>query len=196
MRYLLATITLLLTINGNAQDDTVNKHPWFVFHHLKFEDFVLESGPQKAYIDYGELESTDEYLEIFTSVFIYAPNKEHYVDLDSYTLSLEKDEQGNLFSYGGEVDSKAILVDVTKHQSYELMFCGSICSPEDAIWLTNDKFWLVSVEYNSTENKLYPYIWEYDLVNNMFKSYRSTKPSRRSMSDYLPKVRLSQVEFK
>jgi len=55
-----------------------------------------------------------------------------FIDLDSYSLVLEKDKSRNLFTTGGGVDINVQVVNRKSNCAISVLFCGTRCYPENS----------------------------------------------------------------
>jgi len=128
-----------LIVNFSSQNDNVSNskrmNRWLDYYGISADSFAdtLKNENQSFYvIDYNPL---DKSLEIYNEFFIYSPDSSYYIDLDSYSLMLEKNQNGELFTIGTEIDMQAALVSFKENSKLTILFCGTACWPEEAEWL-------------------------------------------------------------
>lgn len=164
---------------------------WLDYHDADQETF-REVNLENKKFTFSNLNSSNDYFISFKDFFIYSPDSTYYVDLDSYSLTLEKDSSGQLISYGSEVDTKVMLIDLKNNSEMELMFCGSDCIPEEAKWESQSKVCIAGLKENG---EYYPTIWIFDIKNKTIKEYISSAPTDHYPSDYTMDIRLKEIKF-
>jgi hypothetical protein len=95
---------------------------------------------------------------LYTQFFIFSPDSNYFLDLDSYNLALDQ-KDGELISTGFEVDTEMVLYDL-KNKSYRSIFyCGTPCLVESAYWINETEFCLLGFEemYKEKNSKI---VWK------------------------------------
>ena len=168
---------------------------WMQFHNCKKENFK-EVNEEFKQLTFENLNSSSELLKSFQPFFIYSPDSTYYIDMDSYSLTIEKEKEKDrdeqAVSYGGDVDTKVQLIHQDDDLVAELIFCGTDCIPEQAIWENESKFWIAGLK---EDGEYYPIIWIFDINHNTIKEYASSIPTDRLPSDYNRYVRLKEIKF-
>src|SRR5690606_6207670 len=72
-----------------------------------------------------------EFDEIYTDFLIYSPNKQNYVDIDSYQWSLDEENKSELLF---EIDQEINLINIPNKKIERIGFRGSMGWVEDAYW--------------------------------------------------------------
>lgn len=198
MRRISALIVLILIIVISCkQTDTerklIRKSSWFEYYQIEVKSFndTLNIDKSRRYvIDYNP---KAEYLENYNEFFIYSPNNNFYIDLDSYSLILEKDSMDNLISYGGEVDTEVGLVNINANERLRILFCGTACWPEEAEWIDNENIQIYG--FSDLDNLPVPTIWAYNLTDTALLEIRSNSVVKKTPGSYIESVRLDKVNF-
>lgn len=198
MRWILTLLLLTLIIaisckQSENKREIKRKSSWFEYYQIEVESFndTLNIDKSRWYvIDYNP---KAENLEIYNEFFIYSPNNNFYIDLDSYSLILEKDSIGNLISYGGEVDTEVGLVNINANERLRILFCGTACWPEEAAWIDNENIEIYG--FSDLDNLAVPTIWAYHLTDTSLVEIRSNSVVKKSPGSYIDSVRLAKVNF-
>ena len=190
-------LTLVLFLSAfSLPHKSLNEYgKWLEFHNLKDENFIktaIEIERKMIWTDYG---LTKDYTKLFQPFFIYSSDSTHFIDLDTYSLVIEKDKNGNLISSGSGVDIKIQLVNTPKMTSTTLLFCGTECYPETAIWRNDSRLEILGFKINQ-DKKFVPTIWKIDIENMLFTEYENKKIFNKMPDSYSQKRRLEKVEFK
>ena len=167
---------------------------WLEFHNLsgeKFEVSVNDLEKNIAWYDYG---LAKEYTRLFEPFFIYSKDRTHFIDLDTYSLVLEKKDDGKLTSPGINVDVKVQVVNTQNMSSAILLFCGTECYPETALWRNNSWIEIYGFKINS-KDKFVPTIWKIEIEDMRFTEYSYSKAFNKMPDNYNQKHRLKNIEF-
>lgn len=155
----------------------------------------------------GKLQSTDVawnpmedfvFDSLYTQFFIFSPDSNYFLDLDSYNLALDR-KNDKLISTGFEVDTEIVLYDL-KNKSYRSVFyCGTPCLVESAYWINETEFCLLGFEEMNDDN-LKKMVWRpralqfhvnsNQQMGNYFKTTRDL-----SQKSYRKEIRLKKVRF-
>lgn len=142
------------------------------------------------------LDSEDDKLDEMLRV--YSPDKTKYVDPH---LDIGIFEEDGKIQAGLDVDSGVALADLTNKTWKRLMFCGTPCHFDDAVWINDDVFVVVGeseyYEGNSCmDGNPCPHVATldvFDLSNNTVTHYYGP-PIEKDMSGYLH-LRFPQLRF-
>ena len=94
---------------------------------------------------------------------IFSPNREYYLDLDYYSC-LELSEEYGMY-IGGDIDTKAVLVDVRKKKATDIIRTNCCNDAMDAFWVNNSVFVILgqsielSIDGENEEWEPYISIW-------------------------------------
>ena len=192
------TILIGLLIYSCTQAETerelVKQERWLSYYQLEmkmFDDTLRIEKPGWYVTDYHPKEKT---LAIFNEFFVYSPDSNFYIDLDSYSRVLEKDSGNNLVSYGSEVDSEVALVDLKLNQRIRIIFCGTACRPEEAQWIDAENVRIYG--FSELENKTVPVIWNYNLTDESLTEIKSAVVVNKKPEGYVEEVRMGEVRVK
>jgi len=167
---------------------------WLDFYNLKLVNFTdtLPLAERKT-ISFDYDLQTDS-TSLFREFLVFSPDSNFCVDLDSYSLVLEKDSNGQLFSEGAEVDTEVGLLDIKKRKRIRVMFCGTESIPEEIQWVTNDSFYILG--FTKENNLVFPTIWIHDNKRNTCKEIQSKNPIDLKGKNYIHEKRLKTIKFK
>jgi hypothetical protein len=134
------------------------------------------------------------YFELYGKFLKYSPDSSRFIDLDSYNISLKRDNSGRLIGYEQEPDTEVSLVDLDKKQQLRLLFLGPGNSVEDATWIDNNNFILIGFQEKANSTGTSAVVWKYDLASKMVHVYEMPDESLvKSLKDYSYKERLKGV---
>jgi hypothetical protein len=167
---------------------------WLTFHQLDSTAFEQRGEHQELQLNWEEYDLSTDYFLLFEPFFMPSPDAAHFIDMDSYSLILEKNEKGKLFSPGSGVDMKVQLVSATAMTAAILLFCSTECYPETAVWRTNQELDIIGFKINS-QYEFVPTLWKIDMGNGSFTEFCSKKIFHEMPPSYGMKKRLEQVEF-
>jgi hypothetical protein len=186
-------------VNTGISDKTINDSimnrldRWLNYYDLKLESFndSLPMIERKIYSsDYDYLSDTGN---LFNDLFVFSPDSLNFIDLDSYSIMLEKDSAGQLMSNGSEVDTETALIDIKGKIRIRVLFCGTDCRPEEAYWIKNDLVYILGF---TKSNKMdYPTIWTFEINNNFFQEIKTKNSIDLTGKDYIANVRLKMIKF-
>jgi hypothetical protein len=128
---------------------------WFNYYKTEINNFsidkfeLIKKWREKQLIQNNIFGDFDEgFNENHTKFIINSPDKTQYIDLDSYQIDILKNEKGELFSKGGEVDQEIDWVNRKTKEIKRLGFYGSCAWIDDAKWIDNDKVVLFGLNEN------------------------------------------------
>jgi hypothetical protein len=163
---------------------------WLSFHELAITDFDT-LGEDKATFQFMGIQDIRN-IELHKEFFIYLPDSSKYIDLDSYSLILEK-SNGKLKSLGSEPDTEVAVVNLKDSTRTRILFCGPACIPEEALWDEENNVYVLGLS-DETGKEYLPFIHIYDLSKrSVLRLY--TKKAGRHPNNYIAKVRMANVKF-
>ncbi|WP_271425242.1 hypothetical protein [Aequorivita sinensis] len=166
---------------------------WLEFHNLNHSDFTKFGDDVEKKVEWYPYDLNLEYQELFKPFRLYSQDSSYFIDLDSYSLVLEK-ENGKLISYGSEIDRKVQVVKTNDSNATTLLFCGTDCYPETANWLTDSTVEILG--FTLVDERFVPTKWKIDLNNMLFTKYRADKTFSKMPDSYMELERLKEIEFK
>lgn len=207
MRFILTVslITLLIscgirdikTESSDRRENQSNKNRlerWLNYYDLKldsFRDSLPKTGRNAISFEYEYLSDTSN---LVTDFFVFSPDSSYFIDLDRYSLMLERDSLGQLTSNGSEVDTETALIDIKGKRRIRLLFGGTDCRPEEAYWVKTDFVYILGFTKN---NKMdYPTIWTFEINNNCFQEIKTQDTLNLTDKNYVENVRLKRIRFK
>ena len=167
---------------------------WLVYYNLKLEDFTDTLPLIERHTISVDYDLKSDSISLFNDFLIYSPDSNYCIDLDSYSLILEKDSSGELFSEGSEVDSEVGLLDIKQKKRIRVMFCGTESMPEEIQWVSYNSFYILG--YTKENNLIRPTIWIHDNKNNTIRVIRLANPIDLKGKNYIHEKRLKTIRFK
>ena len=131
--------------------------------------------------------------ENFADLFVFNSDSTRAIDLDSYHLVLEKDQEGRLYTPGRSPDMEVGLIDLKESKRQRLLFCGPACLFEEGTFHPDGH--IVIAGFSQNGEGYLPTIWVVDpeadslQVKNIPVAYDPAK------INYLPDVRLKHIRF-
>jgi hypothetical protein len=192
---LLILVCLTPLLNAFQTVQTKNEQEkWLHFHELNYEAFEQKDEALEMELSWLTYDLSPADRALFQSLFIYAPDSSHFIDLDSYSLLLEKGEDDELISSGTGVDMKVQLVALPKLKATTLLFCGTECYPETAVWQSDTKIDILGFTIDS-QYEFVPTIWSIDLETGLLTEWRNKEVLNEAPKSYSMSQRLQHIEF-
>jgi len=167
---------------------------WLDYYNLKLENFTDTLPLIERHTISVDYDLKYDSINLFNDFLIYSPDSNYCIDLDSYSLILEKDSSGVLFSEGSEVDSEVGLLDIKQKKRIRVMFCGTESMPEEIQWVSYNSFYILG--YTKENNLIRPTIWIHDNKNNTIREIRLANPIDLKGKNYIHGKRLKTIRFK
>ncbi len=162
--------------------------PWLEYYGLSAEDFshaeTFESG-QTFSMEY-QPESPDPYQDLY----IYSRDSSKFIDMDSYSMLLEKEPGGEIVFRGWNVDKEVALIDLDAKQRKRIFFCGTPCIYEEA------SFWgekVVVAGFVDDNNGYQPAIWMREPGQTSLTIKMADLLFAPAEINYLQKIRVKNV---
>ena len=166
---------------------------WLEFHKLNHSDFSKFGNDVERKTEWYSFDLTKEYQNLFKPFRIYSSDSTYFIDLDSYSLVLERENE-KLISHGSGVDMKVQVIRTNDFQATTLLFCGTECYTETANWLSESKVEILG--FSHVKDKFVPTKWTIDLNNMLFSQFRADKTYSKIPKSYMELERLKEIEFK
>jgi hypothetical protein len=131
--------------------------------------------------------------DIYKPFYKYSNDSNKILDLISYNLVLEKNEQKELVSFGGDVDSEVSIKDLENKLWRRLLFVGTFHIIEDGFWINNNQLLIVG-EFNDTDQKK-PSIWFVDLKANIIQTFEYENYIDNMNCNYLENVKYKNIKI-
>jgi hypothetical protein len=156
-----------------------------------FEFLVQEKLP--------DINQTVDSINLMTDIYYpfykFSNDRNKILDLISYNLLLEKNEQNELESYGHNVDSEVSILDLQNKLWKRILFVGPFYIIEDGFWINNDQFIIVGQYYESEVRKYKPIIWFVDLEKNIIQTLEYKNYIEKMKCNYLEKVIYKSIKL-
>lgn len=117
----------------------------YIDSFFNLNNFILESENTIQKTE-GSVYATfnEQFDTVYTGFLIYSPNKQKYIDIDSYQLSIGKTTNELLF----EADQEINLIDLVDQKVWRIAFFGPSYWVEDALWQNDSIVLLLQNSYN------------------------------------------------
>jgi hypothetical protein len=171
-----------------AEPDLTTLDQWLAFHDLSLAHFDTLPKDKAMFLSMEPQDQSS--LDLYQDFFIFSPDSTKYIDLDSYSLVIEK-SNGRLRLLGSEPDTEVAVVNLHESSRTRILFCGPACLPEEALWINNEVLYILG-QADETGNQYLPFIYAYDLKRETVLRYNSTKPGKLP-NQYFEKVRMKGV---
>jgi len=165
---------------------------WLQFYKLTDEDFIKTGTPQKINTTWQAYDLSNEGQKLYKPLFFYSDDSTYFLDIDSYSIILDKDAKGNITWGGGDPESKVQLVNNKKQTSIKVLYFGSYQYPETAIWRNKYLFEVCCFE---EENNIYtPTLFKFNLQTNTLQKFKNKKTFNQRPKSYLIEERLKNYK--
>lgn len=106
----------------------------------------------------------------FEAYRIKSPDGKRSVDIYGYERKLKKKKDGKVAIMGGSPDSEAAVYGFSPNGRTRVLFCGTPCHFDDAVWLDNNII-LIAGYSNEINQQFHPMLWRIDLKNQSIWRY-------------------------
>ena len=136
------------------------------------------------------------FYETYGKLLKYSPDSSFFIDLDSYNLSIKKDNKGNWIAEEAGPDTEVSLVNAKTNKKVRLVFVGPGGSIEDARWIDKNNLLLFGTYANDSGISLAA-VWKINVPEKAFFLYESNDASLAGkLTGYTRKVRLKSASIK
>ncbi|MFI5141704.1 MAG: hypothetical protein ACHQII_05055, partial [Bacteroidia bacterium] len=187
-------LTFALLANSFTHKNLNEYGKWLQFYKLKHEDFIKKGTQQKIKPNWQPYDISNEDKKLYNSLFFYSADSGYYLDLDSYSILLDKDFKGNVTWGGGDPETKVQLINTKLQTSLTLLFFGSREYPETAIWRNKSLFEICA--FKEENNIFIPTLWKFDLTTMTYQEFENKKTFKSRPKSYLIEERLKNIKMK
>ena len=181
-------------VSSEHGDLAVNRlDRWLDYYDLKITNFTDSMPMEERDLISSNYEFLPAVDTLYSRFFIFSPDSSNYIDLDSYSLILEKDSLGQLFSTGCEIDTEAAWIDLKRKKRNRILFCGTECWPEEAHWVKNDVVYVLGI--SKSDRMDFATVWTFDINSHIFQQVMTGDPIDRTGKNYNVEVRLKAIKF-
>lgn len=165
--------------------------------HLNWNKFTITKFWQEDFQNKTAFEPSKTYFDSYGQFLKYSPDSSKFIDLDSYNISITKNELGQLIGGSQEPDTEISLIDLKKKEKIRLVFLGPGNSVEEAAWIDNDNLVLIGYLENETSTGTNAAIWQFNLSSKKVNLYElSDEAVLNKLKNYSEKERLKNVIMK
>ncbi len=200
MKIILAVI-LLLILQACGPPEAKNDWPdrrlnkWLDYYELAYDGFDKTYRFERSYDVTYEYKIENDNL--YSAFYVYNADSTKAIDLDSYHLALEKQDDGTLYSRGREPDMEVALIRFEEGERIRMLFCGTPCVFEEATFDPEGR--LVVAGHVENANGYKPVMWvmsptETYVEQHIYLRYEELiHPAQEIL--YIPDIRLSEIVF-
>jgi len=167
---------------------------WLDFYGLSLNHFTDTLQLKNNHSIKTEIDTSATHFKLYNNFYIYSPAKKFAVNLDSYSLVLEKNDEGNFVCYGTEADQEIALVNLKKQERQRILFCGTACRAEEAQWIGNQKALILG--FSQPQNVWMPTIWVYSPKESSLLEIKANIQANKKPNSYNQAIRLKSIRFK
>jgi hypothetical protein len=124
-----------------------------------------------------------------TQFLIESPDRDEYIDLDSYHRSIEKNKNGQLICLGEDVDQEVNWINRKTKEIKNIYFSGPDSWIEDSKWIDDSKVLLFGVDFKKLTIRII------DLQNRTSEQFQYPE-ILPNMGNFTKEIRLQKVKFK
>jgi hypothetical protein len=172
------------SVVAESVDTVLSNETISFFNQSGFSDFARSKDPGFDWSNFRMTDSwkedslyitpftpTPDYYSTYKRLLRYSPDSTMFIDLDSYSLAVEKDRNGKLVAIETGPDTEVSLVNPKTREKTRLVFLGPGNSIEEGSWIDNENLVLMGFhEKDNTGSKL-PIIWRYHIPTTTFSIY-------------------------
>jgi len=190
LKYPIDSILNIVNKKGNIWIKSWKK----VSKNFGVQDFQYDSDGCLQNVFSYDIEPDRDYLKHLSQcrdLFCFSDDKSKYVDMYSYRISLEK-ENDTIFARF-DVDTKIFIVE--NNHYIELFTSGTIETYNDCIWIDDDYFVLLGSRSEFQDKEYFrPFIFVYNISNNYYWNYINKltfdKKNEQFFKDKFPKIEI------
>jgi hypothetical protein len=185
----------LVPIAFSFIDKDLNEYgKWLKFYGLKDEYFKQVGANISKNFEWKSYDLEIEDRKLYNNLFFYSSDSTYFLDLDSYSIILDKDSVGELTWMAGDPESKVQIVRNKDLSASTLLYFGTDSYVETAIWRNKYLFELFGFQIR---NNIYiPSSWKFNLSKNTLTLWVSKKTFTARPKSYLKEVRLKPIKMK
>ncbi len=167
---------------------------WLNYYNLDMNHFQKTDVKTEDFMDWQDYNLDSSFLEMYEQLFIFSPNEKFFLDLDTYSVILERiDNKLYLVDLGIDTEIKLVTSDRKKYS--RIFFCGSACIPETAYWISNSTFEVAGFELDENNNAM-PVRWQFNFDTRTTIIFKNVEVKLDSIEEYLVSVRLKRINDK
>ena len=195
--FFILTFTFLVSCSNHdsGEQDLVRMERWLEYYGLSLSDFsdTLNIKNNPFLTTNSDLSSS--HFKLYRDLFVYSPDKQYAVDLDSYFLVLEKNNEDSLVCYGTNADQEIALINLEEHERQRILFCGTACRAEEVQWTGNSNVLIMG--FAQPRQTWIPVIWIVDLKKESLQEIKTNHvPVNKKPNSYNQSVRLNHIVFR
>ena len=177
-KVIFSIILVVFSISCSEKEVTSYEHKWFDFFKLEESNFETSNKELDLEIIHENGERFKNQLLQFEEFFSYSADSLFLVDLDSWSLKIEADDDGD----SAELGTYQVKVIDCKNWTVKALFMNNSADVfQDAIWINNDEVWILGL---SNDVEFYPAIWKVNLKEKKYVKHTSRNKIEGNSWDY------------
>ncbi len=124
-----------------------------------------------------------KFLDLYRPYLIWSTDNQKAIDIFSYNITLEKDENGNIYGFR-DVDSQLSIIDLVRHKRIVLMTQGPSVELQDGFWLNRNVF-IIAFSKGIDNDTYVPGLMLIDIKTNLARYYSPGKKIQVKENKYL-----------
>lgn len=183
-----AAINSLQEISEKNKTDGVQKSDW--------SSFRMVNTWKEDTVPVTPISNDKRFFELYGKLLKYSSDGSLFLDLDSYNIDIEKDEQGKLIGIEKGPDTEVSLGNLETKEKKRLLYFGPGSTIEEAVWQDDDNLMLLGVRETENPASKIALIWKYHLPTKDFYLYESADPKMTQRFIDWGKQRLAELRLK
>jgi len=194
--FLAVIILVLFSCNRQKtnEPDLKRLNRWLNYYGLSLNHFTDTLKLKNNHSIKTGIDTSATHFKLYNDLYIYSHAKKYAVDLDSYSLVLEKNDEGKFVCYGTEADQEIALLKLMKLERQRILFCGTACRAEEAQWVDNQTVFLLG--FSQPQNVWMPTIWVYSPKESSLLEIKANIQANKKPNSYNQAIRLNGIGFK
>ena len=172
-------------------------NPWLLYYdkyQIQLADFKLVNQNKLPNLT-AQIEDFNLENDIYAQFYKPSPDQSKLLDLSSYNIILEINEQNELISYGSDVDMEISLKDLKDYSWRRLLFVGTPHVIEDGFWINDQQIFIVGQSFAPDSNHIKPTMWFVDLGKDIIQYYTYQTHISDMTCDYLEEVFYAKIKI-
>lgn len=195
--FIILAFTLFVSCSKqeSGEQDFVRMERWLEYYGLSLNDFSDTLNIKNNPFLTTDSDPSSPHFRLYRDLFVYSPDKQYAVDIDSYFLVLEKNNGDSLVCYGTNADQEIALINLKEHERQRILFCGTACRAEEVQWTGNNNVLIMG--FSQPRQTWVPVIWIVDLEKESLQEIKTNNvPVNKKPNSYNQSVRLNHMVFR
>jgi len=168
---------------------------WLDYYGLSLNDFTDTLNIKNNPFLTTDSDPSSPHFRLYRDLFVYSPDKQYAVDIDSYFLVLEKNNEDSPVCYGTNADQEIALINLEEYERQRILFCGTACRAEEVQWTGNHNVLIMG--FSQPRHTWIPVIWIVDTEKKSLQEIKTNNvPINKKPNSYNQSVRLNHIVFR